>query len=336
MYTSFGGIEKDIQQQIFILIKKDSPLVKNAREHEAAMEYLRTPWKFDVDGDYNLKEYKYTRRPVIVEADIEIEGKLYPTFFISLHTKSKYVVQGQSLWESGNPNLQMTYIKKAIKCRRRIGSECNRTRQMIDNVLLSENPDAFILVAGDMNDGPGFDFFETYYLLFDSVEKLMGSPFNNTKLLRASILEHTELPEELLYSCVFDDFIDKVKNKRCLVDHVFTTPTLDRLVSHCGVMHDLWGRHSVETADRFERLSDHRPVYCDFISYISPVITNPINTANITIPTESHITKIKVDLEPNIENKGDDLVANTTTTDEVSNVTDEVSNVTNEVPNNEQ
>lgn len=56
------------------------------------------------------------------------------------------------------------------------------------------------------------DFFEEYFLLFDSVDALMGSPFKFKKLLRAVLIElcTTRHP----YSCVFDDYIDEVKGKK--------------------------------------------------------------------------------------------------------------------------
>jgi len=161
----------------------------------------------------------------------------------------------------------MKYIKKkkAIKNRRRIASECNRTRKLIDNILLKEYPNAHVIVAGDLNDGPGFDYFSEYYILFESVERLMGSPFNNKKLLRAVLLEHSNFPKELLYSCVFDDYVDKIMNKGSLVDHIFVSNNLDSLCNYCGISHDLWIQHSSTVeSNRKKRLSDHRPVFCDF------------------------------------------------------------------------
>jgi len=229
------------------------------------MSFLKESWSFDVNGDFNLTNYNYTRRPVLVKATLEIDDESRPIYFVSLHTKSKFIQSGKSLWDSNNPFLQMNYIRKSIKNRRRIASECNRTRKMIDDVLLEENPEAYILVAGDMNDGPGYDFFETFYLLFDSVERLMGSPFNQKKLLRAAILEHSNLTPELLFTTVFDDYVDKIKNKRCLLDHIFISNNLDSICDYCGIVHDLWNQFSNnDSPERKDRLSDHRPIFTDF------------------------------------------------------------------------
>lgn len=49
--------------------------------------------------------------------------------------------------------------------------------------------DTFIKLLGDLNDGPGMDFFEEFYLLFDSAAALLGSPFHYKQLLYAVLFE---------------------------------------------------------------------------------------------------------------------------------------------------
>ena len=115
----------------------------------------------------------------------------------------------------------------------------------------------------------GMDFFEEYYLLFDSVEILMGSPFYAKKLLKALLNEKSNLPEDQMYSVVFDDFVDRVSEKKCLLDHIFISPNLDEQVTSCGIAHGLFAKYSKAPqglGKRQDRVSDHTPVYGDFFA----------------------------------------------------------------------
>ena len=62
-----------------------------------------------------------------------------------------------------------------------------------------------------MNDGPGMDFFEEYYLLFDSVDALLGSPFYHKKMLRPLLIRHAFVKEEQQWTAMFDDYVDGVQ-----------------------------------------------------------------------------------------------------------------------------
>lgn len=64
------------------------------------------------------------------------------------------------------------------------------------------------------------DFFEEYYVLFDSVELLLGSPFSMKRLLHPILLDLVS--PDWLYSCVFDDYVDKIKDKKVLIFQFFT------------------------------------------------------------------------------------------------------------------
>jgi hypothetical protein len=278
-FHCFGGID-GAQQRVYILVKKTGK-VQNARVHAASMEFLSKEWYFDVDGLFKLEPYKFTRTPLVVEAEIAVEGdptKKSPIFFMALHTKSKFIAKGKELWTSKNPNLQMDFIRKAVKNRRRIAAECARTRACIDKIIFSKHPNALILVAGDFNDGPGMDFFEEFYLLGDSIALLMGSPFAMKKLLRACLLEHSHLEEnDQLYTVVFNDFVDKVAEKKVLLDHIFISNNLDHCVSRVGIAHDLFRKYSANpNGKRHERCSDHIPVFGDFVVAADKIVDQSV------------------------------------------------------------
>ena len=47
-----------------------------------------------------------------------------------------------------------------------------------------DHANPLLVVAGDVNDSMGTDFFEEHYVLTDSIDALLGSPFYHTKMLR--------------------------------------------------------------------------------------------------------------------------------------------------------
>jgi hypothetical protein len=81
------------------------------------------------------------------------------------------------LWKSSEYARKFEFVRKSVQNRRRIAAECVRTRQCIDAVVCTrvglakvcllvrtlldkEHPHPLIVLTGDLNDGPGADFFE--------------------------------------------------------------------------------------------------------------------------------------------------------------------------------
>ena len=99
----------------------------------------------------------------------------------------KHIPRARELWETNDIDDKMTYIKKAVENRRRIAAEIQRCRQLID-LIMDENPNANVIVAGDVNDGPGADLFEQRYLLSNASDALLGSPFRPDTLFCHTLL----------------------------------------------------------------------------------------------------------------------------------------------------
>jgi hypothetical protein len=53
--------------------------------------------------------------------------------------------------------------------------------------VFDREEEPLLVVSGDLNAGPGMDFFERYYLMTSGLDALMGSPFNHTKLLEVRV-----------------------------------------------------------------------------------------------------------------------------------------------------
>ena len=89
------------------------------------------------------------------------------------HLKSNFINQGQQQWD--DPARRPDFVKAALRNRRRIATEAMRVRQHLKR-RLDADPDAAIVVLGDLNDGPGQDYFEALYLAHNVTDILLGSP----------------------------------------------------------------------------------------------------------------------------------------------------------------
>lgn len=270
-FICFGGFD-GAQQCTYLLARKGSKSIENPCIFEKAQRWLFQSWSFDIKGDLVLGSYAYTRTPIVLKANIEVDGVKKDLFVINIHTKSKHVNKGKEKWMSKDDDSRVECIKKSIEARRRIASECFRTRKCIDDIILADFPDAYIIVLGDLNDGPGMDFFEEYYLLFDSSAALLGSPFHYKQLLYAILFEELSLEEA--YSVEFHDYIDEIEKKRVLLDHIFVNMNMKSLISSLGVAHKVYESHVLTKEKTVISPSDHRPVYCDF--KVSPKVQNQI------------------------------------------------------------
>jgi hypothetical protein len=186
----------------------------------------------------------------------------HPLQVIVMHTKSNFINGGRQLWE--DPATRQNYIVAALTNRRRISSEGMRVRAYLDARLAADVATP-ILVLGDLNDGPGLDYFEELYLSHNVTDILVGSAFEPEWLFVHA--QHDVAADER-YTAVFDDFVTQESNRRVLLDHILLAPGLDagggglRRVPGSG-----WIRHAEYEAEvvnnganREDRPSDHRPV----------------------------------------------------------------------------
>ena len=59
----------------------------------------------------------------------------------------------------------------------------------------------------------GMDFFEEFYLLFDSVDALVGSSSKRKRMLHSQIIKSEFVQPDQQFSIQFDDFIDDIVNQ---------------------------------------------------------------------------------------------------------------------------
>ena len=255
LYEVFGGIDGR-SQKIYILVKRDGELKDPVVPEDEATAQLDEPWEADINGDLIIAGYEFTRLPVVVEGTIADDGSRVR--IISVHTKSKYVHRGQSLWN--NPDTRQQFVVAAMENRRRISSEAMRVRRYLD-ALLKVDQDAQIIVTGDFNDGPGIDYFEKRYLTHNVTDIMLGSSFRPDLLFKHTFL--TAVPSERRYTAIFDDFVDDIDNRKLVLDHIVVSPSL-AMRTEGNIAHDQYDAAIDNNATGRQKYpSDHRPVYAD-------------------------------------------------------------------------
>lgn len=250
-------------QKTQILVRLDSE-VSNPREAaDQPTIALAEAWQSDIEGIGELGPYAFTRRPQIIDCDWR--GKTLRV--INLHLKSKYIHRGEDKWN--DPAQRPAFIIEALKHRRRISSESMRVRRYLDD-LLTEDPLRMIIVAGDLNDGPGADHLEINYLTHNLTDIIIGSTYHPAQQFEHTFLHASPAVER--YTARFNDFITGEIDKPLVLDHVLISPVLRSggLVSE-GLLYGQIAHSAFERAidpdagsARQRHPSDHRPVLAVF------------------------------------------------------------------------
>jgi hypothetical protein len=122
-------------------------------------------------------------------------------------------------------------------------------------------------VLGDLSDGPGFDYFEEFFLTQRRHRRPARLGFQPELLFTHA--QH-DVAADQRYTAVFEDFVPTVQVRHLLLDHMLLSPGLTgtkglRRVKNSGaVRHAEYEAQVVQKGTRREnRPSDHRPVSVD-------------------------------------------------------------------------
>lgn len=245
-------------QRLYVLVRTDRSVETAARVWPGGGRIdFDAAWPVDVTGDLILEGYEFTRPPL--EIAITVNGRKVTV--VNLHTKSKYIHGGRRLYE--DPATRSQYIAQAVRNRRRIAAELMRIRSHLD-AILTDDPEARIIVAGDLNDGPGVEFFEQHYLIHNVVSVVSGSAFAPRRMLRHAFIDR-ELKERN-FTSRFDDFIDNIPDRPLLLDHILLSPGLYWSgLRNARIDHEAFDAAVVAGASGRESApSDHRPQSAQF------------------------------------------------------------------------
>ncbi|MCZ4279643.1 endonuclease/exonuclease/phosphatase family protein [Kiloniella laminariae] len=239
-------------------------LVKNHLASDASLlpvatfrEFAGESWKVHYWGDFEEQTHRHYRTPQTLLLDWRGER----LEFIGLHLKSKFVQRGASDWAAGGQQKQ-DYIRAAIKARIKLTTEAQNVRNYIDRKFAQlAAPNIFVM--GDLNDGPGKEYFERQYLFFDLLSNIQGDVFFARRFLNHALFD---APEELRWSVNFQDFVDPERDPHILLDHIlFTQALVDgskpfEIRSGAGrVEHEIHEEINAPLP-QYAHSSDHRPV----------------------------------------------------------------------------
>ncbi len=127
--------------------------------------------QFEVDSDADgIREiYKHYRPPLEAKVERVAEGGGF--HLLVVHAKSKGIFSAMD---------RVHFDRTSDRNRRKLFAECTSIRRRVDEWL---EKDRDVVVMGDINDGPGFDFYEGRFGR-SAVELVMGDIFMPDAILR--------------------------------------------------------------------------------------------------------------------------------------------------------
>jgi hypothetical protein len=231
----------------------------------------QTTWPVHHWGTVKAKSHRHWRHPQTLL--LSIDG--FDLEIIGLHLKSK-INRKKAFDQAGK--LRDEYVKEAHRARANLTTEAYNVRRYIDGRFRQE-PAPRIFVCGDMNDGPGRDYFEREYLYFDLVSNIQGDVFFARRFLNHALFD---FDDRLRWSTSFPDKIevwarkqpdapalperpiDRAKHQ--LLDHILFTQAFvgenarPRVPSHAGLVEHTIHQRINATLTRANETSDHVPV----------------------------------------------------------------------------
>jgi endonuclease/exonuclease/phosphatase family metal-dependent hydrolase len=206
------------------------------------------PFQADSDGDGIKELYEHYRPPLEAEITRADGGAAFRLMVV--HAKSKGIFNAMD---------RVHFERTSARNRRKLFAECHSIRQRVDDWLDDDLP---CVVMGDVNDGPGFDFYEGRFGR-SAVEVIMGDIFAPDRILR----NHLGAPKwgrfgwEPSTARFTDSFTgDKVN---ALIDHILASRHLVPAGDGCQVWNPYQNDHARPLKQALLDASDHFPVVLD-------------------------------------------------------------------------
>lgn len=203
----------------------------------------------DSDGDGIKEVYSHFRPPL--EAKITRADGGPPFWVIVAHAKSKGIFSAMD---------RINFERTSARNRRKLFAECTSIRERIDEWLAADRP---TVVMGDINDGPGFDYYESRFGR-SAVELILGDVFDRETMLqypigRPKFGQYGWEPSTARFTDTFTG--DKVN---ALIDHVMISA---HLTPSEGGPALVWNPFQLDEAKPHKQdlldASDHFPVTLD-------------------------------------------------------------------------
>lgn len=205
-------------------------------------------FEIDSDGDDIKELYRHFRPPL--EAKVTRADGGADFWVIVAHAKSKGIFDNTD---------RLNFDRISAKNRRKLFAECSSIRNRVEEYLDAGRP---TVVMGDINDGPGFDFYEERFGR-SAVEIIMGDPFEPDRILR----NHVGRPKwgkfgwEPASARFTDTFTHDPVN--VLIDHIMASREFTLAGDGAKVWNPFELKFSQALKTTFRDASDHFPVTLD-------------------------------------------------------------------------
>lgn len=218
-----------------------SGAVRNPRFNEA--------FQLDSDGDGIREVYKHYRPPL--ESKVTRADGGDPFWVMVVHAKSKGIFTAMD---------KVHFDRASERNRRKLFAECSSIRRRVDDWL---SEDRAVVVMGDINDGPGFDYYEERFGR-SAVELLMGDLFAPDDILRNYVgaPKFGRFGWEPSSARFTDPYTDDLVN--ALIDHILASRHLQADGDEPG---KVWNPYQLDAAQplraSLNKASDHFPITLD-------------------------------------------------------------------------
>lgn len=237
-------------QEIALLYNDD----KIAAEHKPGGAGVNNPpfnreFRVDTDEDRIKEVYAHFRPPLEAEVTVRASGESF--CLIVAHIKSKGIFSNMDRlnWERASRRNRLKIFAEALSVRQRVDEFLGDGREVV--------------VMGDINDGPGFDFYE-FMFGKSGVELIMGDFFEPDRILRnyvgrPKMNDFGFTPSSARFRDSFTgDFVN------VLIDHILASPGLP---TQGAAAHIVWNPFQADEArplrETLLAASDHFPVTLD-------------------------------------------------------------------------
>jgi hypothetical protein len=213
-----------------------------------------------------LKTHKHHRHPQVLSFGLKNDatGEVSRIEAIGLHMKSKI---NQKQWQ-GTVENSPEHVREAVEARIKLTTEAINVRYYLD-ARFDQDPQAAIMLMGDLNDGPGRDLWEEIFLFHDLVGNLQGDVFKASRFMNHALFDW---PGELRWTAEFKDSYNPSRTIRPLIDHLMFSQRFVRDEWKRGIWvepragkveHEIHGLINAGLP-KSNPTSDHRPVSCNF------------------------------------------------------------------------
>lgn len=203
-------------QKPYILFRNFPPLT----DFEV-IDFNADEWKYSfLEFDEKKNSFFHRTRP-FTRLPVEVIFHTASGAFsvIGLHLKSKIAILASGV-KSTDRQKRTRAIGTALEQRARILQEGKLLRGYLQNHPFTSDVHGRFLLAGDLNDGPGRDFFEERYFGIDILRQVRGDIDHPEQILTEVL---NRVPPADRFTAIFFDRIDNTL-RPLLLDHLLVPP----------------------------------------------------------------------------------------------------------------